>query len=141
MLGENIRRLRQVNQYSQEKLAEKLGVSRQAIAKWENGETSPDLTNFVELAKLFHVTLDNLINYSEDEYGLGIPPKGKYIFGAVKIDENRCIELPEKTMTVFDLHIGDELLVLGDEGEGIALTKKDEFLKRMQDLVNVVQSR
>lgn len=141
VLGENIKRLRQSNQYSQEKLAEKLGVSRQAIAKWENGDTSPDLTNFVEIARLFQVTLDDLVNYSENEYGLGVPPQGKHIFGSVKIDHNRCIELPEKAMTVLNLHIGDELLVLGDEGEGVALVKKDEFLKKMQDLFNIVQDK
>lgn len=141
MLGKNIRRLRQINQYSQEKLGEKLGVSRQAIAKWENDETFPDLSNLVGIAKLFHVTLDDLVNYNENEYGIGVPPKGKYIFGSVKIDQNKCIELPEKAMTLFNLHIGDELLVLGDEGEGIAVIKKDEFLKRMQDLFDSVQDR
>lgn len=139
MLGENIKRLRVLNQYSQEKLAEKLGVSRQAIAKWEKGETFPDLTNFVEIAELFQVTLDNLVNYDEKEYGIGVPPRGKHLFGSVKIDEKRCIEIPEKAMALFDLHTGDEILVLGDEGEGIALVKKDEFMKKMQDLFSAVQ--
>ncbi len=141
MLSKNIKRLRQINQYSQEKLAEKLGVSRQAIAKWENGETTPDLTNLLEIARLFQVTLDDLVHYSENEYGLSVPPKGKHMFGSVKIDEKRCIEIPEEAMAVFNLQVGDELLVLGDEGEGLALVKKNEFLKMMQDLFNIVQEK
>lgn len=44
-------------------------------------------------------------------------------------------------MTLFDFPIGDELLVLGDEGEGIAIIKKDEFLKNMYELFNTIQDR
>lgn len=139
MLHKNIRTLRKINQYSQERLAEKLHVSRQAIAKWENGETLPDLTNIIGIANLFDVTLDDLVKYDEKKLGVGVPPKGKHLFGTVIIDQNRCIQLPEKSMEVFDLHEGDELLVLGDEGEGIGIIKKEVFVKKMEDLFGVLQ--
>ena len=51
MLKDNISRLRYVNGYSQEKVAEKIGISRQAYAKWEKGETIPDVEHFQKLAE------------------------------------------------------------------------------------------
>lgn len=46
---------------SQETLAEKLGVSRQAVSKWERGESSPDTDNIIALAKLYNITIDELL--------------------------------------------------------------------------------
>ena len=65
MLGEKIQRLRKVNGLSQEELASQLTVSRQAISKWELGESVPDTENVVQLSKLFGVSTDYLLN---DEY-------------------------------------------------------------------------
>lgn len=53
--------------YSQEELAEKLGVSRQAVSKWERAEASPDTDNLIALAELYGVTIDELINGSRRE--------------------------------------------------------------------------
>lgn len=52
---------RKANGLSQEELAEKIGVSRQAVSKWERGETSPDTENLIALAKLYNTSLDELI--------------------------------------------------------------------------------
>ena len=54
--------LRKKNGYSQEELAEKLGLSRQAVSKWERAESSPDTDNLICLAKLYGVSLDELLN-------------------------------------------------------------------------------
>ena len=54
--------LRKKHNLSQEELAAKLGVSRQAISKWERSESSPDTDNLIELAKIYNMTLDNLLN-------------------------------------------------------------------------------
>ena len=59
-IGENISKLRKKNNLSQEELAEKVGVARQTISKWELGETSPDLKQSKELSKIFNVSLDEL---------------------------------------------------------------------------------
>lgn len=56
---------RRANHFSQEELAEKIGVSRQAISKWERGESSPDTDNLIALAKLYNITIDELINGSD----------------------------------------------------------------------------
>lgn len=57
---------RKANGYSQEELAEKIGVSRQAISKWERSESSPDTDNLIALAKLYGVTIDELLNGSSE---------------------------------------------------------------------------
>lgn len=65
MLSENIRKYRKINHMSQDELAEKLQVTRQSISLWETGQTQPSLDNIVALAKLFDVSMDDLL--SEDE--------------------------------------------------------------------------
>ncbi len=61
MLSEKIVSLRRKNGLSQEQLAEKLGVSRQAISKWEGGLSTPELDKLKALSKCFHITIDELI--------------------------------------------------------------------------------
>ena len=58
--GNKIMKLRKQLGLSQEELAEKLGVARQTISKWELGETAPDLKQSKELSKVFNVSLDEL---------------------------------------------------------------------------------
>lgn len=60
-LGNRLAELRKEHGYSQEALADELGVSRQAISKWECGESSPDTDNLIELAKLYKISLDELV--------------------------------------------------------------------------------
>ena len=60
-LGDNIRRLRTERKMSQEYLAEQLYVSRQAVSKWENGQTEPTAKNLVELARLFNISVSELV--------------------------------------------------------------------------------
>lgn len=59
-IGKKIQDLRKKNGLSQEELADKVGVARQTISKWELGETSPDLKQSKELSKIFNVSLDEL---------------------------------------------------------------------------------
>ena len=60
MLSETIYRLRRRAGLSQEQLAETIGVSRQAISKWESGTSTPELDKLLALSECFHVTLDEL---------------------------------------------------------------------------------
>lgn len=126
MLSENIQTLRKMNKMSQEQVAEAIGVSRQAVAKYESGEAQPELSKCAALAKLFDVTLDELVNYeSKDSYGVGIGPKGKYMFGMVSVGDKGQIVIPAKARKVFDIKPGDKLIVLGDVEQGIAMVKAD----------------
>ena len=61
-IGNKIVELRKKNGLSQEELAEKVGVARQTISKWELGETSPDLKQSKELSRIFNVSLDELVD-------------------------------------------------------------------------------
>lgn len=61
-IGNKMLELRKQNNLSQEQLAEKMGVARQTISKWELGETSPDLEQSKQLSQIFNVSLDDLTN-------------------------------------------------------------------------------
>lgn len=134
MLSENLLTLRKQKQMTQEEVAEKIGVSRQALAKWENGDTLPDIEKCRSLADIYGVSLDALVNYSKEEEGLPIPPKGLHIFGVVKIGDKGQIVIPQKARKVFGLQPGDHLVVLGDESQGIALMKESGLLEMMEDI-------
>ena len=123
MIGENLKALRQHHGYTMEALAEKIGVSRQAVAKWENGDSVPDLPNSIALAELFSVSLDSLVQDSPVEVLQKTEDEGRYLFGVVKVEENGRIALPSKAMEVFDVREGDELLLVGDKRKGMALVK------------------
>lgn len=60
--GENLYILRKKQKISQEKLAEKIGVSRQSVSKWENGTAYPEMNRIFELCKIFHCKLNDLVN-------------------------------------------------------------------------------
>lgn len=66
-LGSSLYHARKKSGLTQENVAEKLGVSRQTISKWETDETLPDIRQSKGLAMLYHVTLDELIEYDFDE--------------------------------------------------------------------------
>ena len=61
-LSDKIIQLRKINGWSQEDLAERMDISRQAISRWENGTALPDANNVLHLSKLFNVTTDYLLN-------------------------------------------------------------------------------
>ena len=65
-LGNNLFQARKKAGLSQEMVAEKLGVSRQTISKWETDETIPDIYQSKKLAKLYNLTLDELIDFDID---------------------------------------------------------------------------
>jgi AbrB family looped-hinge helix DNA binding protein len=127
----NLVELRKINNLSQEDLAEKIGVSRQTLSKYETGESLPDIEKCSMIANAFGVSLDDLISYEKsDSQNLGcvIPPKGKHIFGMVKVGDKGQIVIPAKARKIFDINPGDNLIVLGDEGQGIALIKEKGLL-------------
>lgn len=64
-LGEKIMRLRQAHRLSQETFGEKLGVSRQAVSKWETGQSTPDIDKIILMSELFEVTTDYLLKGGE----------------------------------------------------------------------------
>jgi len=138
MLKNNLIMLRNMHGYSQEEIAEKIGISRQAYAKWESGATIPDIEKCSCLAKVYGITIDSLIK-TETADGIGmIPPapKGKNIWGSVTINERGQIVIPKAARDKFGLTGGQRLIVLSDE-EGIALVPAEIFEARMKALMEV----
>lgn len=135
MINMNLSQLRKLNGYTQEYIAEKLGVSRQSISKWESGESVPDIEICKKLADLYNVSLDDLVNYSSEETGLSVPPKGKHIFGTVTVGERGQIVIPKKARDVFKILPGDKLLILGDEERaGLAIVKLDDMMMFFKEI-------
>ncbi len=127
--ADNLMSLRKLNNLSQEELAEKIGVSRQTLSKYETGESLPDIEKCKVLADVFGVSLDDLISFEKgDSMGLDVPPRGKHIFGMVKVGDKGQIVIPAKARKIFDINPGDNLIVLGDEGQGIAIIKEKGLL-------------
>ena len=132
-LSVNLLGLRKHNKMSQEEVAEQVGVTRQAVAKWESGETLPDIVNCDALADLFNVSLNDLVRYDPEKEGIPIAPKDKHIFGMVTINEKGQIVLPKLARDTLGFIPGTTLIVLGDTTphmEGLALVDSKAFLNR-----------
>lgn len=127
MIDMNIKYFRKRCGLTQEQLAEKLSVTRQTLAKWENGEASPTIDDCIRMADIFGITVNDLAADMKEEELDFVSPKGKHIFGLVTVGERGQIVIPKDAREVFSISPGDKLLVLGDEEQGIAIVKADAF--------------
>ena len=91
---------RKAKGYSQEELAEKIGVSRQAISKWERSEASPDTDNLIMLAKVYGVTLDELLQGDSEP---GAEPSAEAV-----PDENTAYVKSEKVSFKNGIHVHND---------------------------------
>ncbi len=135
MFKDNLVSLRKIHGYSQDELAEKIGVTRQTLSKYETGESLPDIERCKRLADVFGVSMDDLVNYEKtdrENLGLEVPPKGKHVFGMVKVEDKGQIVIPANARKIFDIQPGDNLLILGDEEQGIAILKEKSFLEHLR---------
>ena len=123
MISANIAALRKKKGLSQEALADRIGVSRQTVAKWESGESSPDVEHCDAMAELFDVTIDALVHENME---MGPPPQGRYVFGTVTVGEKGQIVIPRDARKIYDIKPGDALMMLGDQ-RGMALLKTEVF--------------
>ena len=103
-LPNNLYELRRKNGLSQEELAEKLCVSRQAVSKWERGEAYPDTDNLISISEMFGITIDELL-------------RGENIVGTASVEDN-ANEQSEKTESAeaagdksFRINVGDNVVV------------------------------
>ena len=133
-MKKNLILLRNIHGYSQEEIAGKIEISRQAYAKWESGATIPDIEKCKRLADIYGVTIDSLINMATPA-GKTImppPPKGKNIWGSVAINERGQLVIPKEVRERFGLTGGQRLIVLTDDKEGIALVPCKMFEARLE---------
>lgn len=85
-LQKKLQTLRKQKGMTQESLAEKLGITRQAVANWEMGISCPDLENLIQLSDLFHISLDDLVRDREQENCSNHPPR------KVEIENEKAIQ-------------------------------------------------
>ena len=132
MFKDNIVTMRKMHGYSQDELADKIGISRQTLSKYETGESLPDIEKCMLLADIFGVTMDDLVNFDKKDsnnLGLDMPPKGKYVFGMVTVGDKGQIVIPAKARKLFNINPGDNLILLGDESQGIVIIKEKNLLQ------------
>lgn len=135
MFKDNLIILRNINGYSQEEIAEKVNISRQAYAKWESGATVPDIEKCKRLADIYGVTIDSLITTTtiDGKEVIPPPPPGKNIWGSVVINDRGQLIIPKAARDKFGLTGGQRLIVLSDEKEGIALIPAEIFEAKMAE--------
>lgn len=124
----NLKLFRKQNGFTQEQVAEKLGVSRQAVAKWERGESVPDIENVIALADMYEVTVDSLVRNMTSLSDKRSDKK--HMFGITRVNDKGQITLPKKCREVFGINTGDAILILGDEDKGIALVRVAEIFEK-----------
>lgn len=114
ILGSNIARYRKENNLTQQELANQLNISYQAVSKWENGQTSPDLYLMPKIASILNISIDRLMGcahnfdiesdyekrYNSEEYYWGVKPS----FMCLKILE---LMPPTKPISVLDIGCGE----------------------------------
>ena len=120
--------LRNLHGYSQEEISEKIGISRQAYAKWETGATVPDIEKCKLLAEVYGTSIDNLVKTETLDGKEQLPPapKGKNIWGSVTVNDRGQIVIPKGAREQFGLTGGQRLIVLSDD-EGIAMVLAESF--------------
>lgn len=133
LFNEKLKMLRKGKGLTQEDLAEKINVSRQAITKWESGEGIPDIENLKQISILFDVTIDELVKENFD----------------VKIDNSKNIYVKELVIDHskdFDIKISkiDELTILNNSEEKVKIeilsntdiNLEDAFIIKLDELYN-----
>ncbi|MCR5575641.1 MAG: helix-turn-helix domain-containing protein [Oscillospiraceae bacterium] len=139
MLKENLVMLRKLNGYSQEEIAERIGISRQAYAKWESGATIPDVEKCRLLAEVYGTTVDGLLKTETVESVGVVPPapRGKSVWGSVTVNDRGQIVIPKGARDKYGLTGGQRLIVGGDE-VGIALIPADVFEEKMKQAMDLI---
>lgn len=127
-IAENLRIMRQKYGYTLESLAEIIAVSRQTVAKWEAGDSHPDILNAIKLANLYKVSLDELVNKPLHAVAKNdFTPQNGRICGVLDISQEGSITLPKSVLDLFEMECGDKLLLLADKAQGLALVKCSQF--------------
>ena len=97
--GDNLKKIRILKKLSQEALAEKVNVSRQSVSKWETGDAYPTMNNLLELCKIFHCKINDLVNDSIIDIDLlGKEVKTKVI--SLKKEEQKKMKVLSKIISV-----------------------------------------
>jgi DNA-binding XRE family transcriptional regulator len=131
---DNLLMLRNISGFSQEEVAEGIGVSRPAYAKWESGATVPDVDKYQRFVQMYGTTIDSLMKTEQTDDGqILLPvPKGKNIWGTVALNERGQIVAPKAARDHFGLSAGQRFVLLSAESEGPALVPAEICEKHLE---------
>ncbi len=122
IIGDDIKAHRKRMRYTHEELAHALGISRQTLMNWEKGASVPSLEDAAKLAKVFDITLDDLVG-KKTSAKLG--PDEREFWGTVTVKKGGMVIIPQKILDHMDIRWGDELLVVTDVERGLEFLPKD----------------
>lgn len=125
--GAKLKEIRKNEGLSQEQLADKIGVSRQAITKWETGRALPDMENMMILAEIFKTTLDELVSQAVPEYR-----RKKEMYTSETIYDIDCSKH-------FDIHFGSAniITICGGNDEKLHVKLESETLEELSSVMKV----
>ncbi len=124
-IADRLVELRKKNGLSQEQLADKLGLSRQAVSKWERAEASPDTDNLICLAKLYNVSLDELLSTDETVEEIAKETKEK---------EEEKKSTAEKSKTTIN---EDGIYIRDEDGSTVSISSDGILLKDGEDTLHI----
>ena len=134
LLSEKIAIIRKMNNLTQEAFAEELGISRQALSKWENGTSMPDVQMLLRIADYYNITLDQLVR---DEFDLPMAVNGKSEtegndeidkFSKEKFDISEYIgKVCDVSMNSFNFSVIRNVQIIGIVGNMVCFVKKNRL--------------
>lgn len=131
IFSKQILALRRWYRYSQEDFGDLAGVTRQTVAKWEQGKCVPDILTVKKLADALKITVDAIFSFDEETKNVDPGKKTRYIFDTVRVESGGIVRIPKEAREVMDIKVGDEMLLLGDIERGIELLPVDCFWDRL----------
>lgn len=126
-LNEKLRKLRTQKQLTQEALAEKLNVSRQAITKWEKGEGIPDIENITQISRFFGITIDELVKEEQE-----IKPNGIYAYTwkkSLALTHSKRLELTAKNIR--------EITLTGSKEDAIEIEISSNEVEHLEESIRI----
>ena len=108
---DNLRTIRKLNKISQEDLAEKVGVSRQSISKWECGTAYPEMDNIIKLCNIFHCKINDLVHINSEEFE-SLDQEIKMSVVKLKKEEQRKMKALSKAIYTLS-RIGKIFVIIG----------------------------
>ena len=151
--GENLKKLRKLSNLSQEALAEKVKVSRQSVSKWETGEAYPEMNNLLQLCKIFHCQINDLVNdsildldsfNSDTKKGVAKLKKEKQqrvkkISKAIEIISKICGIICKVLLPIISISLGIFILVLANiKIENNTIVSGDNKIKITEENNNII---
>lgn len=134
LFNEKLKKLRKGKKFTQEELAEKLNVSRQAITKWESGDGTPDIENLKQISILFNISIDELV---KEDKNVTIENKEKYTYvEELEIDHTKHFDIHISRIYQLNIMPNDEEKVKIEVSSNEEENLEENFKVKFDELYN-----